>query len=106
MKKARGFFILLVLPRIRHCKVESGAMFIAAIRFVVGAFFCSCTSRYTHRKNALSASHLIRSESLLPNPIGGFGVDGKQTRDATSVGVRKIFRVLFRGERVIPDRGY
>ncbi len=47
-------------------------MFIAAICFAVGAFFCSCTSQYTHRKNALYTSHLIRSESLLPNPIGGF----------------------------------
>ncbi len=42
-----------------------------------GAFFCSCTSRYTHCKNAPSASHLIRSESLLPNPNGGFGIEDK-----------------------------
>ncbi len=53
---------------------ESGAMFIAAICFVVGAFFCSCTSQYTRCKNVPSASHLIRSESLLPNPNSGFGI--------------------------------
>ncbi len=30
--------------------------------------------QYAHIKNAPSASHLTRSESLLPNPNGGFGL--------------------------------
>jgi hypothetical protein len=49
-------------------------MFIAATCFVVGAFFRSWTSQYTHYKNLPYASHFIRSESLLPNPNGGFGL--------------------------------
>jgi len=48
-------------------------MFIAANCFVVVAFFCSRTSRYAYFKNAPSALLFIRSESLLTNPIGGFG---------------------------------
>ncbi len=51
-------------------------MLIAAVCFVVGAFFCSCASQYAHIKNAPSASHLIRSESLLPNPNGGIRIEG------------------------------
>jgi hypothetical protein len=48
-------------------------MFIAATCFVVGAFFRSWTSQYTHCKNLPYASYFIRSESLHPNPNGGFG---------------------------------
>ena len=44
-------------------------MVIAEICFVIGAFFCSCTRSTLHCKNAPAASHLIRSEPLLPNLI-------------------------------------
>jgi hypothetical protein len=64
-------------------------MFIAATCFVVGAFFRSWTSQYTHFKNLPYASHFIRSESLHPNPNGGFGFIFRNCR-ATVISVKAV----------------